>query len=314
MLLDDAESTALLAGKGALPADAATRALGDAGADGTLAISLDRDRRGHVVRLARIAGAGIAGSRIAGARIDGAGIDGSRLAHFVEPATALPGFLARRAAQYLGYSGEAAQLSARALAASYALVLDDAFSVEARLCQGRITGARVVLDATARFRHPEWAPYGERLEGTAEEAPFRRIGAVACVPDPGAKIVAVLSGAGLMMTTLDMLTARGARVRCVIDMQGLPLQGVEGMAPIFELVGRMKPAVTLIGGRFMAPVAHEFAAAVIAANRKAPLTGQVITWLAGNRAEDGQILFAEAGFRRVDDYPAAIAATVSAGA
>ena len=293
MLLDDAESAALLAGKGALPADGATLAKSDLGADGSLAIALDRDRRGHVVRLARI--------------------DGARLAHFVEPAAALPGFLARRATQHLRYSGEAARAFALALAASYALVLDDALAVEARLRQGRVIGARVVLDATARFRHPEWALYGERLEGTAEEVPFRRIGAVACVPDPAAKIVAVLSGAGLMMTTLDMLTARGARVRCVIDMQGLPLQGIEGMAPIFELVGRMKPAVTLIGGRFMAPVAHEFAAAVIAANCKAPLTGQVITWLAGNRAEDGQILFAEAGFRRVDDYPAAIAATASAG-
>ena len=50
-------------------------------------------------------------------------------------------------------------------------------------------------------------------------------------------VVAVVSGAGLMMTGLDMLTAKKASTRCVVDMQGLPLQGVEVMRKIFANAG-----------------------------------------------------------------------------
>jgi succinyl-CoA synthetase beta subunit len=234
------------------------------------------------------------------------------LLQFVEPMAAMPAYVARRAARHLGLEGDAAAALAASLAAAHGAVMADALSVEARLAGGAVASAAVTLDATARFRHPEWAAHGERPEGTAEEIPFRKVGAVACVPDPAGKVVAVLSGAGLMMTTLDMLTARGARVRCVVDLQGLPLQGAAGMTPIFSLVAAMTPEVTLIGGRFMAPVAHDFAAAVIAANKVSPLTGRVITWVAGNRAEEAQAMFAAAGFARMDDYPAAIGAAAGA--
>ncbi len=256
-----------------------------------LSVALDRDRRGHVVRVAASGKA--------------------PLSQFLEPMVAMPAYLARRAARHLGLEGGAAEAFARSIAAAHGAMMADAIAVEAHLAGGAVASAAVTLDATARFRHPDWAAYGERPEGTAEEIPFRKVGAVACVPDPGAKIVAVLSGAGLMMTTLDMLTARGGRVRCVVDLQGLPLQGAAGMTPIFTLVAAMTPEVTLIGGRFMAPVAHDFAAAVIAANQASPLTGRVITWVAGNRAEEAQEMFAKAGFARLDDFPAAIDAAVA---
>ena len=284
MRLDPTESRDYLARRGAPLAD------GEGGA--VLSVTLDRDRRGHLVHVSMPGQA--------------------PLSQFLEPLAAMPAYLARRAVRYLRLEGDAAEALGASIAAAHGAMMADALTVEARLSGGAIASAAVTLDAAARFRHPEWAPYGERPEGTAEEIPFRKVGAVACVPDPAGKVVAVLSGAGLMMTTLDMLTARGARVRCVVDLQGLPLQGAAGMTPIFSLVAAMKPEVTLIGGRFMAPVAHDFAAAVIAANQASPLTGRVITWVAGNRAEEAQEMFAKAGFARMDDYPAAISAAAGA--
>ncbi|MFO0996069.1 MAG: hypothetical protein U1F33_05240 [Alphaproteobacteria bacterium] len=176
-----------------------------------------------------------------------------------------------------------------------------------------VGNARAELDRTAAFRHPEWAAYGERLPGTEIEQAFRRVGAIAAEIDPAGTIVAVLSGAGLMMTVLDMLTAMKASVRCIVDMQGLPLQGERGMRPIVENAARMGPRVTFIGGRFQAPVAHIFAETVTGVHRSTPLVGRVVTWIAGNRAEEAQALFRSEGFVTHDDMRSALAAVTGAG-
>ena len=63
--------------------------------------------------------------------------------------------------------------------------------------------------------------------------------------------------------------------------------------------------------RSQAPVADRFAEAVIAANKLAPLTGRVVTWIAGNRAPEAQAMFAAAGFEPHDDMRAALAAVAA---
>lgn len=286
MILTGEEGKRLLAARGVSVA-------GEGAALGRMAIRLDRDRRCHALVVER---------------------DGKPLSLSIDPFTGLLAFVLRRAAKHLAVPEEGRVSFEALVRVLYALALSDALRVEidpvlAR-ADGTIAAGEVAMefDRIARFRHPEWAEYGERLPGTAAEQAFMRLGAVAAEPDPQGRIVAVVSGAGLMMTVLDMLTAMKATVRCVVDMQGLPLQGIEVMRSIFENAGRMSPKITLIGGRFQAPVADRFAEAVIAANKLAPLTGRVVTWIAGNRAPEAQAMFAAAGFEPHDDMRAALAA------
>ena len=286
MILTGEESRRLLAARGVSVA-------GEGAPLGRISIRLDRDRRCHALVAER---------------------GGNALSLSIDPFTGLLAFVLRRAAKHLAVPEEGRVSFEALVRVLYVLALSDALRVEIDPVLARADGAiaagnvAIEFDRIARFRHPEWAEYGERLPGTEAEQAFMRLGAVAAEPDPHGRIVAVVSGAGLMMTVLDMLTAMKATVRCVVDMQGLPLQGVEVMRSIFENAGRMSPKITLIGGRFQSPVADRIAEAVIAANKLAPLTGRVVTWIAGNRAPEAQAMFAAAGFEPHDDMRAALAA------
>lgn len=289
MILTDEESRRLLAAHGVAVA-------GEGAVLGRLSMRLDRDRRCHALIVER---------------------NGKTLSLSVDPFTGLLAFTLRRVAKHLAVPEQGRASFEALVRALYALALADTLRIEIDPLVMRADGtaaagqAAMEFDRIARFRHPEWTEYGERLPGSEVEQAFMRLGAVAAEPDPKGRVVAVVSGAGLMMTVLDMLTAAKATVRCVVDMQGLPLQGVEVMRNIFENVDRMTPQITLIGGRFQAPVADRFAEAVIAANKLAPLTGRVVTWIAGNRAPEAQVMFAQAGFEPHDDMRAALAAVAA---
>lgn len=286
MLLTGEESGRLLAARGVAVG-------GDGVPLGRLSMRLDRDRRCHALVVER---------------------DGKALSLTVDPFTGLLGFVVRRAAKHLAVPEEGRTSFEALIRALYAVALSDALKIEIDPVlvgkDGAVAAGTAVVefDRIARFRHPEWAEYGERLPGSDVEQAFMRLGAVAAEPDPKGRIVAVVSGAGLMMTVLDMLTAMKASTRCVVDMQGLPLQGVEVMRKIFANAGGMSPKTILIAGRFQAPVADRFAEAVIEANKLAPLTGRVVTWIAGNRAPEAQVMFKAAGFEPHDDMRDALAA------
>lgn len=295
MILTDAESKDLLRARGLVVRDADGQA-GDRAA--RLIARLDRDGRCHVFEATNGSGAVIR-----------------------QPVDSLIGmtpFVARRLTRHLALAEPARPAAERLIDGLYALLLSDSVRIVLdHMTVGdsgalHIGCASVELDRTASFRHPEWQPYGERLPGTAIEQAFRRVGAIAAEIDPAGTIVAVLSGAGIMMTVLDMLTAMKASVRCVVDMQGLPLQGERGMRPIIENAAAMGPRVTFIGGRFQAPVAHIFTGTVTAVHRTTPLVGRVVTWIAGNRAAEAQALFRAEGFATHDDMRTALEAVAAA--
>ena len=80
--------------------------------------------------------------------------------------------------------------------------------------------ARVMLDDGAAFRHPDW-PAGGTL-GTTFERACAGLGAVGVEMD--GDVVLVVSGAGLMMATVDLVTQAGGSVRAAVDLGGLVLR------------------------------------------------------------------------------------------
>ncbi len=237
----------------------------------------------------------------------------------VDPLIGVLPFMARRGVRFLGPPAAAARELGAVVSALYELaVAEDAELAEinplAVTARGAVIAAdaKLRLDARARFRHADWAELRPPETGSEIERAIRRAGGAAAELDPEGDVVGVISGAGLMMATLDLMVALGIRVRCVIDMGGTPLGGAEGLVPIFEAVAAMRPKVTFINAYFHTALADSFARGVIGAAERQPLKGRVILRLVGREAEAGRRLLAPLGFEAHDDLEASLAAVAAA--
>jgi succinyl-CoA synthetase beta subunit len=273
-----------------------------------LAVTIDRDARRHTLLASPEGGVDI--EAVAPERI---------LRLPVDPVMGLRPFMVRHVVRFLGAPEEAAKpLGATVQALHDLAVREDATLAEinplALTADGRVVAAdaKVSLDDRAAYRHPDWSEF-ERVEsGTEAERAVFRAGGVAAEVDPDGDVVGVISGAGLMMATLDMMVAHGIRVRCVIDMGGTPLGGSEGLIPIFQAAAVMRPRVTFINAYFHTALADSFARGVLGAAETAPLSGRLILRLVGRRSEEGRRLLAPLGFETHGDLMEAIRAVAAA--
>jgi succinyl-CoA synthetase beta subunit len=288
MILPDSLAQLLLARHGVRWAEAGSPR-------GTLAIALDRDGRRHIVIATPAGEADVP------------------LCQPVDPLTGLMPFVGRRLDGALGFplGDMPAGLYGLALAEDALNVVIDPVLVneDGEACAG---GVRIEVDPMAEFRHPEWAEHQIARAGTPFERALYDAGAIAAEVDAEGTLAGVVSGAGLMMASLDIFTELGTRVRCMVDMQGVPLQGEEGMRRLIEPVARLGPDVIFIGGRFQAPVALGFARAVLAVHAKTPLRGRVFAWIAGNTADEAMALCTDAGFAVFGELRDAIEASAAA--
>src|SRR5690606_15423671 len=119
------------------------------------------------------------------------------------------------------------------------------------LHDGRLVAAdaKVVLDDNAAFRRED-LDIGLSRSARAGASPFEdavaESRAVGIEIDPDGDVVAVVSGAGLMMATLDLLRDRGLAVRSVVDLGGSVLAGGEGLRRVLGAVATARPRVTFI--------------------------------------------------------------------
>ena len=236
----------------------------------------------------------------------------------VDPAGGLTPSAAREIAQFLAPSGAASGAIESVVTALHALaVAEDMMLAEinplAVTEDGRAVAAdaKCTLDERARFRHDDWDAFAAPPRGSEIERALAAAGGAAADIDPDGDVVGVISGAGLMMATLDLMVAHGIRVRCVIDMGGTPLGGAEGLVPIFQAVAAMNPRVTFINAYFHTALADSFARGVVDAAATAPLPGRVIMRLLGRNAADGRALLAPLGFECYDGLTEALAAVAA---
>jgi succinyl-CoA synthetase beta subunit len=273
-----------------------------------LAVTIDRDARCHTL-LASSEG-GVEVEAVAAGRI---------LRVPIDPVMGLRPFAVRRVVRFLGPPDEAAEPLGATVQALYDLAMQEEATLAeinplALTADGRVVAAdaKVSLDDRAAYRHPDWSEFERAELGTLAERAVLRAGGVAAEVDPEGDVVGVISGAGLMMATLDMMVAHGIRVRCVIDMGGTPLGGSAGLIPIFEAVAAMRPKMTFINAYFHTALADSFARGVLDAAETAPLSGKLILRLVGRRAEEGRRLLAPLGFETHEGLVEAIAAVAAA--
>ena len=80
---------------------------------------------------------------------------------------------------------------------------------------------KIMTDDNSNFRHKELAKYQEKteLEKKAEESGFSLV-------ELDGNIAVIGNGAGLVMSTLDMLTDNGGNAACFLDVGGTATTGI----------------------------------------------------------------------------------------
>lgn len=233
----------------------------------------------------------------------------------VDPLIGLQPFQVAEAARFLadGTSASEAFVSAVEMLFNVAQA-EDAELAEinplALLDDGRVLAAdaKVVLDDNAAFRRSFEADVTLKA-GSARSALERSIaqaGAVGVEVDPDGDVVAVVSGAGLMMATLDLLKNAGLKVRCVVDLGGSVLAGGEGLRRVFEAVAAAAPKVTFLNAFMQTALCDEFARMLAAAQEASPLGGRVVVRLKGRYADTGREILKGQGFEVFEDLGPAL--------
>lgn len=269
-----------------------------------LAVVLDRDRRCLVLVHAR-----------------GGGVDVESLPPEaftkvpVDPLIGLRAFHVAAVVRSAGVEGETRRAYEAVIRALFRLaVAEDATLVEinplALTGEGGVVAAdaKVTLDANARFRRAALEKVDTDSGGLAPfEKAVAATGAVGVEVDPGGDVVAVVSGAGLMMATLDLLVERGLRVRAVVDLGGTVLAGGEVLARVFAAVADEGTRVTFLNAFMQTALCDEFARMLVQAERLSPLRGKIVVRLKGRQAEVGRQILVERGFDVHEDLEPALA-------
>jgi succinyl-CoA synthetase beta subunit len=221
----------------------------------------------------------------------------------IDPLLGLRSYAIRRLHAFLGL-GEASRGAfadtVRALVAG--AMAEDAQLVEinplALTSEGRFVAAdvRMIVDDNALFRHPDWRTLTLVAEGSDVDRRIAIAGGTGIEIDPDGVLVGLVSGAGLMMATLDWLTAAGVRVRYMVDLGGTPLADRRGLVSIIGALSGLGAAVVFINAYFQTALADDFAQSIVEAHAANPLQSRVVVRLKGRNADAGRRVLAPYGF------------------
>lgn len=267
-----------------------------------VAILVDRDHRSPLLLASRRGGMDVE---------DSPGSDMARVP--IDPLLGLRPFVVRYLMNWLGLNGDVAAKAAVAIEGMYAAFT----SAEAEIIEvnplvvtrdGRVIAAdaKVTLDDEAGFRHPERT--STPREGTVFERGCAAAGTVGVEMDGDVAIV--VSGAGLMMATIDLLGASGARLRAAIDLGGMAFGTPAQLAKILRLVIGLSPKVILINAYFNLAFCDQLAQGVVEGFDGQRYAGRVVVRLRGRKLAEAKAILSPLGLTSFDDLPSAIASVV----
>ncbi|MBB3063745.1 ATP-grasp domain-containing protein [Limibacillus halophilus] len=271
-----------------------------------LAIALDRDRKSLVILASPNGGVDIEETS-----------SGELLRLPIDPLVGLREYHVRAAVKHLDLSATLEVPVAEALTSLYALVVaEDATLAEINPLVLTVSGevyaadAKVTLDNNAAFRREalEQMQQDSADDRSPLETGVASAGATGIEINTGGEIMAVVSGAGLMMATLDLLSERGLSVRGVVDLGGSVLAGGEALGRVFEAVSDANPLITFFNAYLHTALCDELARMLVEAQKIAPLRGRVVIRLKGRNSESGRAMLTEQGFEVFEDLSAAIEA------
>jgi succinyl-CoA synthetase beta subunit len=152
--------------------------------------------------------------------------------------------------------------------------------------------AKVSLDGNAEYRHPEWAEYSatEELddrEQLAREKGLQYIGLSGTVG-------IIANGAGLAMSTLDVVNQVGGSAANFLDIGGGA--NADQMAAALEVINFDKEVksifINIFGGITRG---EEVAKGIVEAMKRVDLRAPIVIRLDGTNAEEGREILASAG-------------------
>ena len=164
--------------------------------------------------------------------------------------------------------------------------------------------SKVVLDDNALFRHPEFSqlPPEDPLEGEAAKFGF------AFVRLDG-DIAVIGNGAGLVLSTLDLVSDSGGRAACFLDLGGgAQLDRIEAALRLVRRLPRAKAVlVNIFGGITKTTDVAEGLKDVIAEAAMAPVFARI----SGAEEEDARAMLSRSGIPVFDTAQDAVLAAVN---
>ena len=152
--------------------------------------------------------------------------------------------------------------------------------------------AKVSLDSNAAFRHPEWEEYAATEELDAREQLAREKNLQYIGLDGTVGIIA--NGAGLAMSTLDVVNQVGGRAANFLDIGGGA--NAELMTAALEVINsdaNVKSIfINIFGGITRG---EEVAKGIVEAVKRVTLRAPIVIRLDGTNAEEGRKILSEAG-------------------
>ena len=152
--------------------------------------------------------------------------------------------------------------------------------------------AKVSLDANASFRHPEWEAFAATQELDGREKLARKKGLQYIGLDGSVGIIA--NGAGLAMSTLDVVNQVGGKAANFLDIGGGA--NAELMTAALEVINFDTNVrsifVNIFGGITRG---DEVAKGIVEAMRRVQLRAPIVIRLDGTNADQGREILADAG-------------------
>jgi succinyl-CoA synthetase beta subunit len=222
----------------------------------------------------------------------------------VDPLLGWRPFAGRYLASRLGCSGDlAAQLAGAAAGVYGAFAGAEAELVEVNPLvitrDGRLVAAdaKVVLDDNAAFRHPERTVRPDA--GAGFEQRCAALGVVGVEME--GSIAIIVSGAGLMMATVDLLAAGGGRLRAAIDLGGAVFDDPARLEQVVREVLRLRPSAVLVNAFFQLASCEVLARGVAGALRAESSQTPVVVRLRGRGMAEARALLEPHGLPLRED-------------
>jgi succinyl-CoA synthetase beta subunit len=220
---------------------------------------------------------------------------------WVDPVVGLQGYQGRQLAFGLGLEGKLANTFAAFAGKLYgAYVASDASLLEINplviTAQGEVVAldAKLNLDDNALFRHKDLAEYRDPYEETPQEREAHEFGINYISLD--GNIACMVNGAGLAMSTMDIIKLHGGEPANFLDVGGGATE--EQVTNAFRLLTSDPKVeailVNIFGGIMKCDI---IANGIVNAARKLELTLPLVVRLQGTNVELGKKILAESGLK-----------------
>ncbi len=222
---------------------------------------------------------------------------------FIDPAVGLQGFQTRQVAFGLGFAGAEFKGACKLIESLYKCWWDlDASMVEINPLittdDGRVLAldAKVSFDDNALFRHPDVVALRDLNEEDPKEVEASRFNLSYIALD--GNIACLVNGAGLAMSTMDIIKHFGGNPANFLDVGGGASK--DQVAAAFKIILTDKNVkgilVNIFGGIMDCNV---IATGIVAAVKETSLTMPLVVRLEGNNVEAGKKTLAESGLNLV---------------